>query len=68
MELAEVMELHKIPGHYPMKHLAGYRMDVENVTYNNLGTMLAYCWLIAGLLLARGLGGRRHDGHGDGTP
>ena len=48
--LAEVIERHEIPGYYPMEHLAGYRMDVENVTYTSLATTLAYCWRVAGVV------------------
>lgn len=50
MGLAEVIERHEIPGHYPMEHLAGYRMDVENVRYNDLAMTLAYCWRVAGVV------------------
>ncbi len=50
MGLAEVIQRHDIPGHYPLEHLAGYRMDVEHTSYNSLGMLLAYCWRVAGVV------------------
>ena len=48
--LAEVIERHEIPAHYPLAHLAGYRMDVENTFYPSLGSTLDYCWRVAGVV------------------
>ena len=48
--LAEVLQRHNIPAHYPIEHLAGYRMDVENVSYTTFGTTLDYCWRVAGVV------------------
>ena len=48
--LAEVVDRHEIPAHYLLAHLAGYRMDVENVRYSSLDTTLAYCWRVAGVV------------------
>ena len=38
--LAEVVRRHQIPMTYPLEHLAGFRMDVEDVVYHNLNDTL----------------------------
>ena len=48
--LAEVLQRHEIAGHYPLEHLAGYRMDVNNVRYDSFDTTLDYCWRVAGVV------------------
>jgi 15-cis-phytoene synthase len=48
--LAEVVERHGIPLALPLAHLAGFRMDVENVCYRQLDDTLLYCWRVAGVV------------------
>lgn len=48
--LAEVIRRHDIPERYPLEHLAGFRMDVENVSYPKLDDTLLYCWRVAGVV------------------
>ena len=48
--LADVVQRHCIADHYPLEHLAGFRMDVENHSYDSLDTTLAYCWRVAGVV------------------
>ena len=50
MGLTEVVQRHEIPAHYPLEHLAGFRMDVENYAYSSLEETLAYCWRVAGVV------------------
>ncbi len=37
-----------MPSHYPREMLAGMRMDLERPTYDNLPTLLHYCYRVAG--------------------
>jgi 15-cis-phytoene synthase len=48
--LAEVVKRHDIPERYPLEHLAGFRMDVEQVAYPHLSDTLLYCWRVAGVV------------------
>jgi 15-cis-phytoene synthase len=48
--LADVLQRHDIPAYYPIEHLAGYRMDVDNVPYTSLSATLDYCWRVAGVV------------------
>lgn len=48
--LAEVARRHRIPLALPLAHLAGFRMDVENVRYRQLDDTLLYCWRVAGVV------------------
>ncbi len=48
--LAEVVRRHEIPVRYPLEHLAGFRMDVENADYLHLSDTLLYCWRVAGVV------------------
>ena len=60
--LAEVLERHDIPACYPIEHLAGFRMDVENARYAGLDDVLTYCWRVAGVvgvMMAMVMGSRK---------
>ena len=62
--LAEVVGRHGIPQCYPMEHLAGFRMDVENRRYLCLDDTLQYCWRVAGVvgvMMAMVMGTRRPE-------
>ena len=48
--LAEVMRRHAIPDRYPLQHLAGFRMDVENRRYRVLADTLDYAYHVAGVV------------------
>lgn len=59
--LSEVMMRHDIGVELPLAHLAGFRMDVENVRYESLPDTLLYCYRVAGvvgLMMARIMGAR----------
>jgi phytoene synthase len=62
--LAEVVCRHGIPQFYPLEHLAGFRMDVENQRYLSLDDTLQYCWRVAGVvgvMMAMVMGTRNPD-------
>ena len=48
--LAEVVRRHGIPECYPLEHLAGFRMDIDNCFYATLSDTLAYSWRVAGVV------------------
>lgn len=48
--LAEVVRRHGIPECYPLEHLAGFRMDIDNYFYASLDDTLAYSWRVAGVV------------------
>ena len=48
--LAAVVRRHEIPEHFPLEHLAGFRMDVEGRTYRTLDDTLEYCYHVAGVV------------------
>ncbi|MES2978779.1 MAG: phytoene/squalene synthase family protein [Pseudomonadota bacterium] len=50
MGLAETVRRHAIPLQYPLEHLAGFRMDVQNHRFEKLDDTLAYCWRVAGVV------------------
>ncbi|MGI4777132.1 MAG: phytoene/squalene synthase family protein [Janthinobacterium lividum] len=59
--LSEVMRRHDIGVELPLAHLAGFRMDVEDVQYESLDDTLLYCYRVAGvvgLMMARIMGAR----------
>ncbi|RYG12614.1 MAG: phytoene/squalene synthase family protein [Burkholderiales bacterium] len=48
--LAEVVRRHGIPQQYLLEHLAGFRMDVEEKRFVEIGDTLLYCWRVAGVI------------------
>jgi phytoene synthase len=48
--LQQVVRRHGIDLRYPLEHLAGFRMDVEEVRYDTLDDTLRYCWRVAGVV------------------
>ncbi|VWX63549.1 15-cis-phytoene synthase [Burkholderiales bacterium 8X] len=57
--LAEVVQRHQVEAELPLEHLAGFRMDVEQVHYQSLADTLLYCYRVAGvvgLMMARVMG------------
>ena len=48
--LAVVVRRHAIPERYPLEHLAGFRMDVENRRYDSIDDTLLYAWRVAGVV------------------
>ncbi|TLX53412.1 phytoene/squalene synthase family protein [Stutzerimonas nosocomialis] len=54
-----VVQRHAIPRRYPLEHLQGFRMDVEDLHYQSLDDTLLYCYRVAGvvgLMMARVMG------------
>jgi phytoene synthase len=39
-----------IPVSYPRDLLEGMRMDVDGTSYDDMGTLLRYCWCVAGIV------------------
>ena len=59
--LAEVVQRHQLPIELLQEHLAGFRMDVEQVRYQSLEDTLVYCHRVAGvvgLMMGRVMGAR----------
>lgn len=55
----QVVQRHQIPKRYPLEHLAGFRMDVQDYRYQTLDDTLLYCYRVAGvvgLMMARVMG------------
>lgn len=55
----QVIQRHQIPRAYPLEHLAGFRMDVQEYRYQTLDDTLLYCYRVAGvvgLMMARVMG------------
>src|SRR3546814_7011809 len=55
----QVVQRHQIPKRYPLEHLAGFRMDVQDYQYRTLDDTLLYCYRVAGvvgLMMARVMG------------
>lgn len=55
----QVVQRHRIPREYPLEHLAGFRMDVQDYQYQTLDDTLLYCYRVAGvvgLMMARVMG------------
>ena len=55
----QVVQRHGIPLEYPLEHLAGFRMDVQDYRYQTLDDTLLYCYRVAGvvgLMMARVMG------------
>jgi len=55
----QVIHRHQIPKEYPLEHLAGFRMDVQEYRYQTLDDTLLYCYRVAGvvgLMMARVMG------------
>lgn len=55
----QVVQRHQIPSRYPMEHLAGFRMDVQDYRYETLDDTLLYCYRVAGvvgLMMAKVMG------------
>ncbi|TWI53012.1 phytoene synthase [Pseudomonas duriflava] len=46
----QVIQRHKIPEQYPLDHLAGFRMDVEERVYHHIDDTLDYCYHVAGVV------------------
>ncbi|GGM06976.1 phytoene/squalene synthase family protein [Pseudomonas asuensis] len=46
----QVIQRHAIPERYPLEHLAGFRMDVEERVYYRLDDTLEYCYHVAGVV------------------
>ncbi len=40
----------RLPEQYPLEHLQGFGMDVEERTYETLEEVLVYCWHVAGVV------------------
>jgi len=59
--LAEVVQRHQLPTELLQEHLAGFRMDVEQIRYQSLEDTLVYCHRVAGvvgLMMGRVMGAR----------
>ena len=55
----QVIQRHQIPLDYPLEHLAGFRMDVQDYRYQTLDDTLLYCYRVAGvvgLMMAKVMG------------
>ncbi|MDX2351379.1 phytoene/squalene synthase family protein [Stutzerimonas xanthomarina] len=55
----QVIQRHRIPLEYPLEHLAGFRMDVQDYRYQTLDDTLLYCYRVAGvvgLMMAKVMG------------
>ncbi|MBA1276591.1 phytoene/squalene synthase family protein [Stutzerimonas stutzeri] len=55
----QVIQRHQIPREYPLEHLAGFRMDVQDYQYQTLDDTLLYCYRVAGvvgLMMAKVMG------------
>ncbi len=55
----QVIQRHQIPREYPLEHLAGFRMDVQDYRYRTLDDTLLYCYRVAGvvgLMMAKVMG------------
>ncbi|PZO82123.1 MAG: phytoene synthase [Mesorhizobium amorphae] len=48
--LAEVAARHRIPAPYPLAHLDGFRMDVEERRFERLTDLMGYCYGVAGVV------------------
>ena len=48
--LGQVVAQHGIPQRYPLEHLAGFRMDVEQRRYQRFEDTLEYCYHVAGVV------------------
>jgi phytoene synthase len=48
--LAEVARRHAIPPLYPLQHLDGFRIDVEERPFDTLPDLLDYCYGVAGVV------------------
>ncbi|AYN94044.1 MULTISPECIES: 15-cis-phytoene synthase CrtB [unclassified Pseudomonas] len=60
----QVIQRHAIPERYPLEHLAGFRMDVEERVYYRLDDTLQYCYHVAGVvgvMMAMLMGARDED-------
>jgi phytoene synthase len=60
----QVIQRHAIPERYPLEHLAGFRMDVEERVYYRLDDTLEYCYHVAGvvgIMMAMLMGARDED-------
>jgi phytoene synthase len=55
----QVIQRHQIPRDYPLEHLAGFRMDVQDYRYQSIDDTLLYCYRVAGvvgLMMAKVMG------------
>ncbi|MCH2342134.1 phytoene/squalene synthase family protein [Pseudomonas sp. NPDC047963] len=55
----QVIQRHRIPLEYPLEHLAGFRMDVQDYRYQTVDDTLLYCYRVAGvvgLMMAKVMG------------
>ena len=55
----QVIQRHQIPRQYPLEHLEGFRMDVQEFRYQTVDDTLLYCYRVAGvvgLMMARVMG------------
>lgn len=55
----QVIQRHNIPKAYPLEHLAGFRMDVQDYRYQSIDDTLLYCYRVAGvvgLMMAKVMG------------
>ena len=55
----QVIQRHQIQREYPLEHLAGFRMDVQDYRYRTLDDTLLYCYRVAGvvgLMMAKVMG------------
>jgi phytoene synthase len=60
----QVIQRHGIPERYPLEHLAGFRMDVEERIYYRIEDTLEYCYHVAGvvgIMMAMVMGARDED-------
>lgn len=48
--LQELVQRRQIPLLYPQELLAGMRMDVDGVRYDDTATLQLYCWRVAGVV------------------
>lgn len=48
--LQTVVTAHQIPERFPLEHIEGFAMDVEDRTYQTLDDTLQYCYHVAGVV------------------
>lgn len=48
--LCRIVQQHRIPLHFPLELLEGFRMDVERQAYATLDDTLLYCYRVAGVV------------------
>ena len=48
--LQEAARRHSIPARYPLQHLSGFRMDLEERRYETIGDTLDYAYHVAGVV------------------